>query len=436
MNLDFDMGESFPAEHQEQQIFPPPQLELAANSKDPHSASGLVEQSASHIATTDDNSDVTAALDSLLTSLQLATTPCPPSLAPISESNQSVQIQATTATETIDRTQQLLQELTTTNHQLKTAQLDLQVIHQEKQSQLAAIDSRILEVKQLKFRTQQLAKHSQNRFEQAEQMLASIGQIHTDIITNLAKFGGHAEIQAMLGQLETTRHSLVIAHDRATTGQEAFYDSLKAIEHDVATRSAESEHKLGDYQELMQNLAQTITTDRLQIASMNGDLSTKLTNLDHFNTQIAATHTEMVATAQTMQSRIAEIDRGFVELVASVQTEKEQFYELTVETIEKADAIKSQLANIGNQISADRESISALKAELESLRHNIRQETEHKLHNLDLRYHQIISMWDDFQLRQKDRAVHPRQFTRWLWVLSIAVICIFVMLIRVMMILK
>jgi chromosome segregation ATPase len=402
MNLDFDMGESFPADHQDHQISPPQKRGIKAKLGDSHSQiAGLAHPAAlgsSNSNATDENLDVKAELESLLVSLQLATTPRSPQIEPISEASPTANIHQTVSTEVIDRS--------------------------------------ILEIKQLKFRTQQLAKHSQNRFEQAEQMLASIAKIHTDIATNLDKFGGHAEIQAMLVQLETTRHSLVIAHDRATTGQEAFYDSLRAIQGDVTTRSEESAQKLDQYQASIQRLSQTISADRLQIASMSVDLSTKLTDLHNLNTQIAATHTEIVTAAQTMKSRIVEIDRGFVELVASVQSEKEQFYELTVETIEKADAIKSQLANINNQISADRESISALKAELESVRHLVRQETEHKLNNLDLRYHQIISMWDDFQARHKDRIFNTHKFARWLWILSTAVICIFVMLIRVLMILK
>jgi chromosome segregation ATPase len=364
MNLDFDMGESFPADHRDHHVAPPQQLEIEANLNNPHSPiTRLLEQQDRNSSTPDEKLDVKAELESLLVSLQLAKTPSPPQLEPIAEARPS-------------------------------------------------------------------------RFDKAEQMLGAIERIHAELATNLAKFGGHAEIQSMLAQLETTRHSLVIAHDRATTGQEAFYDSLRAIESAVANRSAESEQKLGAYQAAMDSLSQSITADRFQMARMSVDLSTKLTDLDHLNTQVAATHTEIVAAAQTMQTRIVEIDRGFVELIASVQTEKEQFYELTVETIEKADAIKSQLTQINNQISADRESIAALQAEIAAVRNVVRQETEHKLNNLDSRYHQLISMWDDFQVRHKDRVVNSHQLTRWLWLLSITVICIFVMLIRVLMIIK
>ncbi len=368
MNLDFDMGESSRSDNQNQEISPFQRLgieaKLEAKLGDKYSQiTGLVNQEASNIPTTDENLDVKAELESLLISLQLAQTPSPPQLAMIAEASQS-------------------------------------------------------------------------RFDKAEQMLGAIAQIHAEIATNLAKFGGQAEIRTMLAQLETTRHSLVIAHDRATTGQEAFYDSLREIESAVANRSAASEQKLGAYQAAIDSISESIAADRLQITSMSVDLSTKLTDLHNLNTQVAATHTEMFATAQTMQSRIVAIDRGFVELVASVQTEKEQFYELTVETIEKADAIKSQLANISNQISADRESIAALKAEIAAVKNVVRQETEHKLNNLDSRYHQLISMWDDFQVRQKNRGANSHHFTRWLWLLSIAVICIFVMLIRVLMIIK
>jgi hypothetical protein len=189
---------------------------------------------------------------------------------------------------------------------------------------------------------------------------------------------------------------------------------------------------LAQYNQSIQSLSETVSADRLQLATMSVDLTTKLTNLDSLNTQITTTHTQIIASAETTRSRIEEIEQLFIELSASVQVEKEQFYQLTVATIEKTEAIGSQLANIVKQMSEDRDSIRMLKAEIQSVRYTVRQETEQKLNNLDLRYHHIISTWDDFQLRQKDRAITIRKFSIWLWILSIAVGSMFVMLIRIL----
>jgi hypothetical protein len=201
---------------------------------------------------------------------------------------------------------------------------------------------------------------------------------------------------------------------------------------DVAARSNDSEQKLSQYNQLIQSLSATVSADRLQLATMSLDLSNKLTDLDSLNTQITTTHNQIIASAATMRSRIIEIEKLFIELSTSVQAEKEQFYQLTVATIEKTEAIGSQLAKIVQQMSDDQDSIGMLKAEIQSVRYTVRQETEQKLNNLDLRYHQIISTWDDFQVRQKDRAITARKFSIWLWILSVAVGGIFVMLIRIL----
>jgi chromosome segregation ATPase len=428
MNLAFNIGESSPLDNGSD--------ELESNREDRFVDSpSQIETSEIDRSTTlspSEKLDLKAELESLLMSLQLAI-PQPPISALTFESSL---ISGLPSPETIAHTQQLLHALNTTHDRISSVYANLQVTHQSNQAQVDAIDGSILEVKQLKFRIQQLARHSKNQLEQAAKMLGSIEQIHTEIATGLTKFGGYSEIQSMLLQLETTRHDLIIAHERATTGQAAFYDSLKAIQVDAAARSDESEHKLNRYHESIQSLSQTISSDRLQIATMSVDLSTELTDLHSLNTQITSTHTQIIAASEAMRSRIVEIDREFVALSVSVQTEKEQFYELTVAAIEKTDQIGSQLANIIKQIGDDRDSISTLKSQLEGVRHLARQEIEQKLNNLDLRYHQLISTWDDFQVRQKDRAINTRKFSSWLWILSVAVGGILVLLIRILMLLR
>lgn len=424
INLAVDPSESVFLNDRNREIDPSQQLAIEANSEESQSdLPSLIEtlsSAPSIIPVIAETSDLKAELESLLMSLQLTIPHLPNSI----EHN-------STLTEIAENTQPLFHALNTTHDRIASIYAHLQVTQQQNQAQVESIDSSILEVKQLKFRTQQLARHSKNQLEKAAKMLESIEQIHTELIGGLTKFGGHAEIQVMLGQLESTRHTLQIAEERATIGQKAVYDSLRAIQVDVAVRSDDSEQKLARYHQSIQNLTETVAADRLQLATMTGDVTDKLTNLASLNTQITTTYTQNLTAAETMRSRMVEIDLEFSKLSASVQTETEQFYQLTVTAIEKTEAIGSQLANIVKQMSEDRDSIAKIKTEIESTRHTIRQETEQKLNNLDLRYHQLMSTWDDFQVRQKDRIITAKKFSRWLWILSFAVGGIFVMLIRI-----
>jgi hypothetical protein len=429
MNLAVEPNESLALTDRNRELDPSPIVAIAANSSNPQLQieSSLPESSVMPLIA--ENSAIKAELESLLMSLQL-TIPQPLNSGLIFAANPIDE--NATLTEIAENTQPLFQALNITHDRLTSIYAHLQVTHQQNQAQVESIDSSIVEVKQLNFRTEQLARYSKKQLEQAREMLESIEQMHTELIAGLAKFGGHTELQAMLAQLETTRHSLLIAHDRATTGQEAFYDSLRAIQVAVAARSDESEQKLGRYHQSIQSLSATVAADRLQLATMTGDVTDKLTNLDTLNTQFTTAHTQTLAAAETIRSRMVEIDREFAQLSASIQTEKEQFYELTVTAIEKTAAIGSQLANIVKQMSEDRDSISKLQADMASMRQTVRQETEQKLQNLDLRYHQLMTTWDDFQVRQKERIVTAKKFSRWLWILSFAVVGILVILIRIL----
>jgi hypothetical protein len=433
MNLAVDPSESLALNNRSQEIDRSPQPAIEANlGENQIDLPSLIEASSISSAIPE-TSDLKAELESLLMSLQLAI-PQPPKSG-ITVEFRSLDQDATIA-ETPQDLQPLFQALNTTHDRIASIYAHLQVTHQQNQAQVESIDSSILEAKQLKFRTEQLARYSKNQLEKTAKMLESIEQIHTELIAGLAKFGGHAEIQTMLEQLETTRYTLQIAQESAATGQKAVYDSLREIQVDVAARSHESEQKLARYDESIQSLSATVSADRLQLATMTGDLTHRLSDLASLNSQITTTHTQNITVVETIRSRMVEIDREFSKLSASFQTETEQFYQLTVTSIEKTEAVGLQLANIHNQISENRDSISKLKIEIEATRHTVRQETEQKLNNLDLRYHQLMSNWDDFQVRQKDRTITTKKFSRWLWILSFAIGGILVMLIRILAISK
>jgi chromosome segregation ATPase len=369
----------------------------------------------------DENLEIEAELDALLASLQITTPQSPKFATDFDASSISGILTKISTTEPVTHTQQLLQELNAAREQLTISCTELKILHQRNQVQVDLIDANTLQVRQLKYRTQKLAQHTKDRVETARGMLGSLAQIHTEIVTNLNKFGGYEEIATLTSQLEAARYALVIAHDRVTTGQEAFYDSLQAIQAQVETRSHESEQKLQQYQELIHRLSQTISTDRLRVAGMNVELSSKLNDLNVLSAEITNMHAQIVEKSQTLQSKIAQIDRAFGELSKSVREEKEQFYALTVETIEKADTIGSQLAQLIQQIGSDRDKISEVVTDIATMRQAASQATERQLTNFEQHDRELILLAQNFQADRKKQLVTVRKLSIWLWILSVAV---------------
>ncbi|WP_310418073.1 hypothetical protein [Chamaesiphon sp. OTE_8_metabat_110] len=384
----------------------------------------------------DSSLDVRTELDLLLTALEQSTPhPPTPSLETDDSSISSILTQIATV-EPVTHVQESIQALNASREQLTLAQSQLQILAQRNQTQIDRVDANVLEVKQIKFRIQQLAQHSKSQIEHVERILNSLSKIHTEIVTNLAKFGGYDEIRVMLSQLEAARYALVIAHDRVNTGQENFYDSLKLIQAQVAARSDESEAKLDRYQQSIQSLSQAISTDRLRIAGMSVEMSTKTNELHSLSTEITTIHDRIVEKSQTLQAKITRIDRSFSELSQSMQQEKEQFYELTAESIEKADLVRSQLDEIIKQISDDRAIFTTFTAEIEALRSEAKAEAERQFERIELRDFELSTLANNFKIDRKQQLITTTKLTNWLWILSGGVGIILVLLIRLSIAIK
>jgi hypothetical protein len=378
-----------------------------------------------------ENFDVEAELDSLLTILQSTD---PHTLDSETEWTSISETLATIAAAApIAHSQQLLEELRAIREYISLSHTQLQSLDRENCNRVDMVATSLLEVKQLKFRTQHLARHSKNQIEKVREMLVSLEQIRTEVITGLDKFGGYDEIHSMLAQLAETRHELVLAHDRLKTGQEAFYESLQAISEQVAANSCDSEAKLLDYQESILHLTEHISTDRLKIAMMSAEMSSKVDELNDLGVNITTIHGQIVDKSQTVQSTITKIDREFGELSRSVQKEKEQFYELTAETIDKVEGLRIQFVDIVKQHGLAIETIEDLKMEIESIRHNVSYETEQQLDRFDRHYDENIATWGDFQVRQKALTRDASRFYNWLWLLTFAVGVVFALLITVLL---
>ncbi len=403
--------------------------------------------------------DVTAELDLLLNTIQQAT-PQPPRAArnldladrerhthvALVENCQerTRQQQSRSISETIaeiaatevDTDTQLHQELSNIHQQIVAARAELQSLHQRNQSQVDAVDANATEVDRLKVRTQQLAYYTKERVDRVQELISTVDGIRAEIVTGLERFGTYREMRSLLTELETTRHALVIAHDRLSTGQEAFYESLFAIEARVATQTNTAVQQLNRYRESIAQLSQTVSTDRLQIAGMSVDLSLKCAQLNDLSAQIAQMHAQITDTSQTLHSRATELDRGFAELTRSIQSEKEQFYEITAETIDRSAAIQSQFSNIATEFRLDREAIAAIQSELVSVREALARSSEQQLDYFDLQFYELMANWSDLSGYHHKQGGDNRKLLTWLWILSIGFGVMFVVLIYLLAHLK
>jgi uncharacterized phage infection (PIP) family protein YhgE len=315
----------------------------------------------------------------------------------------------------------LYRELSNIHQQIAIARQELQTLHQRNQSQVEAIDAHAERINRLKVRTQQLAYYTKNRVGKVQELIGTVDAIRTEIVTGLEKFGGYREIRSLLVELETSRAALVLADDRLSTGQETFYESLQAIEQRVTSHSNDSVDRLRRYQESIESLSQTISTDRLQMAEMNVDLSLKYAQIEEQSDRITQMHAQVTEKSQLIHRRVAEIDRGFTELAESVRLEKDQFYELTAETIDRTTAIRSQFSNIDREFSLDREAIAALQSELATLRESVDRANERQLDYFDVQFYELLADWNELSGNRQERSSDRRKILTWLWILTVAI---------------
>ena len=382
-------------------------------------------------ATQVETSEIKSELEALLKALKLAA-PQPPNTA-LSQDFISETLAKIAAAEPIAHSQELLAELKITRDKLDDSRAELDSIHQRNQAQVDAVDRSVLQVKQVKFRTQQLARNSQQQIQKVQQMLESFEIFRNEIVASLDRFGGYAEIQTMLSELEGTRYALVLAHDRLKTGQEAFYESLGAIQDHVALQSRDTDDKLHSYQESIQSLTTAIATDRDKLAIMGVEMTLKLSELKGLDEQIVARHGQVVSQSQALQEKVYQIDRGFTELAASIQQEKGQLTQLSTSTIDKAEVLRSEFNEVARQISLDRDAIEHLKAEISLIRQTITLEAEQQSAHFDRQHQELMSTWSEIQVRQKHLSRHGWRFSVWLWILSLTVGVVLVLLITILM---
>jgi chromosome segregation ATPase len=367
-------------------------------------------------------SDVSAELDLLLVSLQLAT-PQPPQKSTADARNSIANIRSRISTvEPVTHSQHLLQELNDTRDRLTAAQIQLQLLHRRNQAQVDRVDINTIEVKQIKSHTQQLAHYSKIQVATIRELLDKFDLIRMEIVATLDKFGGYEQMRQLLVRLETTHQHLT------TDDRTAFEESLEAIRREVTAYSHDFAAKLSQYQDSVESLAQEIAIDRLQAAQT----SAKIDRIDDLGDRMTAMHDRVVEKSQTLQSKIAQIEQDFVKLSQSIESEKEQFYELTVETIEKADLLRSQLTQLANQIDDNRATISQLQGDIALVHESTSAQIERHLDSaLSVRDRELLAICDDLHVRHQRGVVTVKKLSTWLWILSVAVGTIFLLLLWV-----
>ena len=186
----------------------------------------------------------------------------------------------------------------------------------------------------------------------------------------------------------------------------------------------------------MQSLSQTISTDRLQIAAMSVEMSTKLNELHGLSTQITTIHAQIVEKSHIFQSKIDAIERGFAEISQSMQAEKQQFYALTAESIERTDLIRPQLTEISKKIEDDRSKTAKIESAISAIRTNAKQAEEQQLTNFELRDREMILLANNFQIDRNKQLTTIKKMSTWLWILSGVVVVLFVLVLRISLLLK
>jgi uncharacterized phage infection (PIP) family protein YhgE len=387
------------------------------------------------IGSTGEVFNVTAEINSLINILERAT-PHPPAqdrALEIASQERERRQQSESISETLaeiaasepDTDTQLHRELTNIHQQIAIARQELQTLHQRNQSQVETIDAHADRIDRLKVRTQQLAYYTKNRVGKVQELITTVDAIRSEIVTCLEKFGGYREIRSLLAELETSRHALVLAHDRLCTGQEAFYDSLRAIEQRVTTHGNDSVERLRSYQELIESRSHSISTDRQQMAEMSVDLSLKYAQIQELSTQISNMHAQIAEKSQSIHRRVADTERSFSELAESVRVEKDQFYELTAETIDRTTDIRSQFSNIAKEFSRDREAIATLQSELAIVREDVERASERQLDYFDRQFYDLLADWSELSGDRQERGSDSRKIFTWLWALSFALGLVF-----------
>jgi chromosome segregation ATPase len=297
---------------------------------------------------------------------------------------------------------------------ITAAQQLLADIHQENQIKAAVIEQNIVQVQELRHRSEKLAKFNKLQVQQVQEGLKSFEQIRDEIVSVFHQVGGSEQIQPLLQQIIQAKDSLHLVQRQLQSHQTDVFRSLQQIQEQVENRSANSESFLQQHKSDLNNLLSSVQVDRQQLMAMQNTVAEQLQRSTELNNRLAEKST-------LFQNSIADINNKFTSLSDSVQYEKQQFYQLTVETMDKADTSRSQFTEVTRQVGRNAETMKALKTEIKELRTAFEVDVKQEVSQLNSLYDEMLSTWNDTKRKQNNIDQHQRLFQNWLFSLTVAV---------------
>ncbi len=303
---------------------------------------------------------------------------------------------------------QILQKIT-------AAQQLLANTYQEHQVKAAVIEQNVVQFRELRYRSEKLAKFNKMQIQQLQESLNSFEQIRQEIVTAIDGFGGSAQIQLLLHQINQAQESLHQAQQQLQNHQTDFHQSWQQTQRQVENRSIDTESLLQQHKSDLNSLLSSIQVDRQQLMAVQNSVTEQL--------QISAELNNRLADKSTMfQNSMTDVNKKFVGLSESVQHEKQQFYQLTAEIINKSDATRSQFTEVTKQVNKNSGTMKSLQSEIQGLQTAFDQEVKQEVRKLNNLYDEMLVTWSDTKRKQSSIDQRQHLLQNWLFSLTAAVV--------------
>jgi chromosome segregation ATPase len=303
---------------------------------------------------------------------------------------------------------QILQKIT-------AAQQLLADTYQEHQVKAAVIEQNVVQFRELRHRSEKLAKFNKLQVQQLQESLNSFEQIRQEIVTAIDGCGGAEQIQSLLHQINQAQESLHQAQRQLQNHQTDFQQQLQQTQRQVENRSIDTESFLQQHKSDLNSLLSSVQVDRQQLMAMQNSVAEQL--------QLSAALNNQLTDQSTMfQNNMADVNKKFVGLSESVQYEKQQFYQLTAEMINKSDATRAQFTEVTKQVTKNSGTMKSLQSEIQGLQTAFDQEVKQEVRKLNSLYDEMLVTWSDTKRKQSSIDQRQHLLQNWLFSLTAAVV--------------
>ncbi len=271
-----------------------------------------------------------------------------------------------------DNDPQLLLEIT-------AAQQLLADIHQENQDIAAAIAADVVQVQELRHRSEKLAKFNKKQVQQVQEVLTSFEQVRQEISTSLKQFGGQEQLQSLLQQINQSDESLRQAHHQLISHQTDLHASLQEMQQQVDERSVNAANFIQQHKSDLHSLLSEIQVERQQSKSLQSSVSEQLKLATELHSQVSE-KTNLRESGKTVGK------------------------ESSKQTLKNSEAIK------------------LLQAEVAELHTVFDQGIKQEISRLNSLYGEMTSTWSETRRKQGNIEQRQRTFQNWLITLTIAMV--------------